>query len=122
MMQMPDYIALLFMGIIICVCVAFIIFIDFSKIIYKIAHVKKPKDYEENLKLIKSPEYKRHKRRWILFFSLNAVIYAFAFFVTFIISKNTLLAMFLGMIFAACGFGIMSNKERKELERIKANK
>ena len=121
-MQMPDYIALLFMGIIICVCVAFIIFIDFSKIIYKIVHVTKPKDYEENLKLIKSPEYKRHKRRWIVFFSLNAVIYAFAFFVTFIISKNTLLAMFLGMIFAACGFGIMSNKERKELERIKANK
>ena len=122
MMQMPDYIALLFMGIIICVCVAFIIFIDFSKIIYKIVHVKKPKDYEKNLKLIKSLEYKRHKRRWILFFSLNAVIYAFAFFVTFIISKNTLLAMFLGMIFAVCGFGIMSNKERKELERIKANK
>lgn len=119
---MPDYIALLFMGIIICVCVAFIIFIDFSKIIYKIVHVAKPKDYEENLKLIKSPEYKRHKRRWIVFFSLNAVIYAFAFFVAFIISKNTLLAMFLGMIFAVCGFGIMSNKERKELERIKANK
>ena len=122
MMQMPDYIALLFMGIIICVCVAFIIFIDFSKIVYKIVHVAKPKDYEKNLKLIKSPEYKRHKRRWIVFFSLNAVIYAFAFFVTFIISKNTLLAMFLGMIFAVCGFGIMSNKERKELERIKANK
>lgn len=76
---MPDYIALLFMGIIICVCVAFIIFIDFSKIIYKIVHVKKPKDYEKNLKLIKSLEYKRHKRRWILLFSLNAVIYAFAF-------------------------------------------
>lgn len=122
MMQMPDYIAMLFMGIIICVCVAFIIFIDFSKIVYKIVHVAKPKDYEKNLKLIKSPEYKRHKRRWIVFFSLNAVIYAFAFFVTFIISKNTLLAMFLGMIFAVCGFGIMSNKERKELERIKANK
>ena len=122
MMRMPDYIALLFIGIIICVCVAFIMFIDFSKIIYKIVHIKKPKDYEENLKLIKSSEYKRHKRRWILFFSLNAVIYAFAFFVTFIISKNTLLAMFLGMIFAACGFGIMSNKERKELEKIKANK
>lgn|GEM_PF-5143719 len=119
MMRMPDYIALLFMGIIICVCVAFIMFMDFSKIIYKIVHVAKPKDYEENLKLIKSSEY---KRRWILFFSLNAVIYAFAFFVTFIISKNTLLAMFLGMIFAVCGFGIMSNKERKELERIKANK
>lgn len=122
MMRMPDYIALLFIGIIICVCVAFIMFIDFSKIIYKIVHIKKPKDYEENLKLIKSSEYKRHKRRWILFFSLNAVIYAFAFFVTFIISKNTLLAMFLGLIFAVCGFGIMSNKERKELEKIKANK
>ena len=90
MMQMPDYIALLFMGIIICVCVAFIIFIDFPKIIYKIAHVTKPKDYEKNLKLIKSQEYKRHKRRWIVFFSLNAVIYAFAFFVTFIISKLNL--------------------------------
>lgn len=47
MMRMPDYIALLFMGIIICVCVAFIMFIDFSKIIYKIVHVKKSKDYEK---------------------------------------------------------------------------
>lgn len=118
---MVDFIIMLLAGIVICVCVSFIWFTDFPRIIYSIFHVAKPKDYEQYSKLIKCPKYKKHKKHWILLFSLNSVIYALGYFIAFISFENTLLGMFSGLICAVFGFGIMSNKERKELEKIKSD-
>jgi len=116
-----DFIIMLLAGIVICVCVSLIWFADFSKIIYSVFPVSKPKEYEQYSKLIKCPKYKKHKKHWTLLFSLNSVIYALGYFIAFISFKNTLLGMFSGLICTAFGFGIMSDKERKELEKIKSD-
>lgn len=119
-MKAAAFVALLCIGMLLCVLVAYLSFVDYIGVCVKIFPSIQPKDYAEYNTLIKSTAYKKHKRKWRGRFSLSALIYTLIYVLLSVVMHNTVYGFLLGLWGAAISIGVMeyfANKEKKNIQK-----
>lgn len=119
-MEITAFIALLCIGMLLCVLVAYLSFVDYIGVFVKIFPSMQPKDYAEYNTLVKSTAYKKHKQKWRRIFSLSTLIYALIYVLLSIVMHNTVYGFLLGLWGAAVSIGVMeyfANKEKKNIQK-----
>ena len=117
-MDFTTYISLLILGILWCVSVSYVSFIDFLNILLKILPLKNPKGYDEYKALIDSEKYKKHKNKWRKIYLLNSLIYVVVFTLILVITQSALLSFLAGILATIIGFGVFGNFENKQKQII----
>lgn len=118
-MDVIGFIILLSIGVLLCICVSYLSFVDYVSLLFIIFPIQNPKDYNQHKVFVKSTQYKKHKQKWRCLFCLNIFIYAFIYVLISWGIQNIVYGFLLGLFGAAIGMGIMGNvelKNRKELQ------
>lgn len=119
-MEIVDFIVTLSVGMLLCVCVSYLSFVDYLSLLLKIIPISKPKDYDKHREFINSIQYKKHKKKWRRMFSLNAFVYALIYVLITFTIQSDLFGFLIGLFGAAIGMGITGNielKKRNELQQ-----
>jgi len=103
-MNLEIFIWTLILGVLLCVCVSYLSFIDYLSILSKIIPLKDSKGYDGYKKLVGSEQYKTHKSKWRKNYLLNVLVYAVVYIVSAVITQNILAGFLIGLFAAAIGW------------------
>lgn len=117
-MDIVEFFAGLLGGMLLCICIACLSFVDYVGLLLRIFPLRKPRDYGKHQALMKSAPYKKHKRKWRRLFCCNALVYAVIYVVAACITRQTLCGFLLGLFGAVIGIGIMGNAEVKQKRKL----
>lgn len=119
-MDVNGFIVLLSIGVLLCICVSYLSFVDYVSLLFIMLPIQKPKDYNQHKAFVKSVQYKKHKKKWRCLFCLNIFIYAFIYVLISLVIQNIVYGFLLGLLGAAIGMGIMGNVELKNRKKMQS--
>lgn len=117
-MDIVEFFAGLLGGMLLCICIACLSFVDYVGLLLRIFPLQKPRDYGKYQSLIKSEPYKKHKQKWQRLFACNALVYAVIYAAAAWITRQPLCGFLLGLFGAAIAIGVMGNVEVKQKRKL----